>query len=65
MAGDRRDEQLFLVRLWHDGSERRAGDWRGYVEHVTSKQRMYFSDLSDLNDFLRLRLGEHPKVTRP
>ena len=51
-------EELFLVRLWHEQSERRGTNRRGYVEHVTSKQRMYFSDLADLNDFLRFRLGD-------
>jgi hypothetical protein len=50
--------ELFLVRLWHEPSESRGINQRGYVEHVTSKQRMYFSDLADLNDFLRFRLGD-------
>jgi len=65
MADEQREEQLFVVRLWHEGSERRAADWRGYVEHVTSKQRMYFSDLADLNDFLHFRLGGGDRSTAP
>lgn len=55
MAEQNRNEQLFLVRFWreHDAA------WRGYVEHVASKQRVYFSELSDLNEFLRSRLAGH------
>jgi hypothetical protein len=54
VAEQDRSEQLFLVRFW---SEHGAA-WRGYVQHVPSKQRMYFSELSDLNEFLRLRLAD-------
>jgi len=59
---DRPDGELFLVRLWHERSERRGINLRGYVEHVTSKQSMYFSDLADLNDFLRFRHGDSDRL---
>jgi hypothetical protein len=49
-----RIEHLFLVRFWRE----QGAAWRGYVEHVASKQRIYFSELSDLNEFLRLRLAD-------
>ena len=61
---DQRDGELFLVRLWHEQSERRGINRRGYVEHVTSKQRMYFSDLADLTDFMGFRLGDHDRCFR-
>ena len=60
---DQRDGELFLVRLWHEQSERLGINRRGYVEHVTSKQRMYFSDLADLTDFLGFRLGDHDRCS--
>jgi hypothetical protein len=55
--------ELFLVRLWHEQSDRGINR-RGYVEHVTSKQSMYFSDLADLTDFLGFRLGDHDQCAR-
>jgi hypothetical protein len=61
---DQRDGELFLVRFWHEQSECRGINRRGYVEHVTSKQRMYFSDLADLTDFLGFRLGDHDWCSR-
>jgi hypothetical protein len=54
VAEQDRTEQLFLVRFWRE----QDAAWRGYVEHVASKQRVYFSELSDLNEFLRLRLAD-------
>jgi len=30
----------------------RAADWRGSVEHVHSRRRLYFTDLIDLVTFL-------------
>jgi hypothetical protein len=58
MAEQDRIEHLFLVRFSRD----QGAPWRGYVEHVSSKQRVYFSELSDLNDFLRLRLADAPSA---
>ena len=49
-----RIEELFLVRFWRE----QGAAWRGYVEHVATKRRVYFSELSDLNEFLRLRLAD-------
>jgi len=60
---DQHDGELFLVRLWYEQSERRGINRRGYVEHVTSKQSMYFSELADLTDFLGFRLGDHDRCS--
>jgi hypothetical protein len=60
---DQHDGELFLVRLWYEQSERHGVNRRGYVEHVTSKQSMYFSDLADLTDFLGFRLGDNDRCS--
>ncbi len=54
MAEHERIEELFLVRFWRE----QGVAWRGYVEHVATKRRVYFSELSDLNEFLRLQLAD-------
>ena len=50
-----RRKDVFLVSLWHEGAghdQPRAADWRGSVEHVHSRRRLYFTDLIDLVTFL-------------
>ena len=49
-----RNEHLFIIRVW---KEDRA-DWRGFVEHVSTQQRVYFTDVAQLADWLFLRLGD-------
>jgi len=50
-------DQLFVVRMWHEGSGVRRGEWRGSITHVGSGTRWYFADLAQLNDFIRMRLN--------
>lgn len=52
-----RTEHLFIVRLWQEQEKTLSGEWRGFVEHVPSQQRIYFVSLNDLTDFIRLRIG--------
>ncbi len=47
-----RIEHSFVVRVWR---EPRATRCRGYIVHVSTKQRMYFSELADLLEFIRRR----------
>ena len=50
-----RRKDVFLVNLWREGDgqgQPRAADWRGSVEHVHSRRRLYFTDLIDLVTFL-------------
>jgi hypothetical protein len=58
-----RFEHAFLVRTWCESGESDApAEWRGSVEHLGTKQRRYFRDLSDLCAFiLTHRLTEHSK----
>jgi hypothetical protein len=56
-SSSERSQHLFLVHIWQEPGEEAASGWRGSVEHVPSRQRMYFKSLRDLNDFILLRLG--------
>lgn len=60
---------LFVVRLWlefnlnadgqkpADPAGEKRGQWRGSVESMDSGQRLYFTSLAGLNDFILLQLG--------
>jgi hypothetical protein len=47
-----RQEHAFIVRVWHEQSDEPV-QWRGSVEHVSSRRRHYFADLSELLEFIR------------
>jgi hypothetical protein len=49
-------DHLFIVRVWREAAGTVAWPWRGSVEHVPSGQRLHFSALADLNDFITWRL---------
>ncbi len=52
VENDRR-EHAFLVRTWCEtGSAGSRAEWRGSVEHLATKQRRYFRDLSELTAFI-------------
>ncbi len=51
-----RPHHLFIVRLWRESGHPSPEQWRGSVEHVPSGRRLYFVSLSDLADFITLRL---------
>ncbi len=52
-----RPHHLFIVRLWREPGQISLGQWRGSVEHVPSGRRLYFVSLSDLADFITLRIA--------
>jgi hypothetical protein len=56
-----RSQYLFVVRIWRESSSEQSAVWRGMVEHVPFGQRMYFTSLHDLSDFIALRLGKLPE----
>ena len=56
-----RSEHRFMVRIWLETTAGSEGQWRGVVDHVGSGRRVYFSAMSDLMDFLRLRMAESPQ----
>ena len=42
----------FIVRVWRD-TDSSGGDWRGYIYHVQSGERIALADERDLLNFLR------------
>jgi hypothetical protein len=58
-----RTEHAFLVRTWREaGGTNASAEWRGSVEHLSTKQRRYFRDFADLCAFiLKHQLAETPK----
>ncbi|GAC1423213.1 MAG: hypothetical protein NVSMB5_16980 [Candidatus Velthaea sp.] len=52
-----RNEFLFVVRIWSEPSQAKSDGWRGSVYDVPASQRLYFSTLADLHDFITLRLA--------
>lgn len=51
-----RQQHLFVVRIWQESKLEQSPVWRGMVEHVHFGQKMYFTSLNDLSDFIALRL---------
>jgi hypothetical protein len=49
-------DHLFIVRVWREAAGTVSSPWRGSVEHVPTGQRLHFSALADLNDFITWRL---------
>ncbi|MBU0496137.1 MAG: hypothetical protein KKA73_13755 [Chloroflexi bacterium] len=50
----------FIVRLWSETDHPTPAQWRGSVEHVPTGERMYFTRLTDLTDWLAFHLRETP-----
>jgi len=50
-------QHLFVVRIWQEPGRAPSTQWHGSVEHIPSGQRIYFTAMRDLNDFISLRLG--------
>ncbi len=53
-----RRHHLFVVRMWYEPDQTSEGQWRGSIEHVSSGQQMYFISLTDMTDFIALRLRD-------
>lgn len=54
-----RNQHLFIVRIWSEEA-RPTAHWRGAVEYVQSHERMYFTSLADLSDFIGFHLLSGP-----
>jgi hypothetical protein len=44
--------EVFVIRIWFEPAANGRRGGRGYVEHVTSRQRRYFMELGDALDFV-------------
>ena len=38
--------------------------WRGSIEHVSTKQRLFFTSLADVHDFIAARLTDARRAVR-
>jgi hypothetical protein len=56
----KRQQHLFIVRMWQELGEETCSEWRGSVKHVPSGQQLYFTSLADLDDFIAWRLKGTP-----
>ncbi len=52
-----REEHLFIVRMWREAGGARSSNWRGSVEHTATKERVFFSSLVALSEFLDTSLA--------
>jgi len=43
----------FIIRIWNLEP---AGKFRGYIEHARSRERVYFDDLVNMNEFIKKNL---------
>jgi hypothetical protein len=46
----------FIVRIWRESDEESI-IWRGLIEDVGQKDRLYFSDLESITSFIRHQIG--------
>ena len=56
MSERHKEEHVFIVRVWSEPGAA-APQWRATVEDVGSGRRVSSTDLRDVQDFIRLRLG--------
>lgn len=47
---------LFIVRIWLV-DDQTSRQWRGSVEYIPAGQKLYFTSLRDLNDFISLQIA--------
>lgn len=65
MARPTSTEHVFIVRIWHEAGQAAGAAWRGQVEHAPSRQRMYFSNLRDLDDFIAIHVARSEPRSAP
>jgi hypothetical protein len=50
-----RPQHLFIVRLWSETEHLHQIPYRGSVEDISTGQKLYFTSLGDLTDFIALK----------
>lgn len=58
------DTVAFIVRIWYEAVDEGGAVqvWRGSVERVAGRQRLYFSDLDSIAAFIRRETGITPDL---
>lgn len=56
-----REDHLFVLRVWRETAVS-SPSWRATIEHIPSGARLSSRDLTEIDDFIRLRLADarHP-----
>jgi hypothetical protein len=51
---------VFVIRIWFEPREIEGAspEWRGSIEHLGSGKRRYFTNLSDISNYIAPFLGE-------
>jgi hypothetical protein len=45
--------EIFIVRVWAEYLEQVPPIWQGEIEHVSSKQAVYFGNINEMIDFIK------------
>jgi hypothetical protein len=65
-VASRRDERVFLVRMWLERSTSQRDSWRGSIQDVVSGRKFYVTGPGEIADFIAVRLDEDgPPVDVP
>ena len=58
-----RNINSYVIRMWYENavSELEQGEWRGWIEHVQSRKRVWFRDTAEIVPFIEESLGPTPK----
>jgi hypothetical protein len=54
-----REDHLFVLRVWREAATS-SPSWRATIEHIPSGARLSSGDLTEIDDFIRLRLADEP-----
>lgn len=56
----------FIVRIWRErgDEEHIQNEWRGWIDHLPSRQRLYFRDLDEIGHFVLSCLETAPPLSR-
>ena len=62
MSRFEKDGHSFLIRIWRENRDNpmKAGDWRGWIQHVQSKQKKHFKSTEDIPKIINRYLNEEP-----
>lgn len=63
MARFEHESHSFVIRLWQE-SHPDGQIWRGWIEHVPSRQRHYFQNQQTLNEIFSNYLTEVPDLEK-
>jgi len=57
-VASRRDERVFLVRMWLERNAQQHDAWRGSIHDVASGRKFYVTGPREVADFITVHLNE-------